>query len=55
VHTVDLFFQYSVDTFSGLKAGDDAESLIILKKNNINPKLFGLFSICRGVEVWLDM
>ena len=53
VHTVDLFYQYSIDTFSKLQAGDDAESLFILKKNEIHPERFGLDSIRRGVEKWI--
>jgi len=53
VHTVDMFFQYSVDTFSGLQAGDDAESLLFLAKNEIHPEAFGLDSIRQGVEIWL--
>ena len=53
VHTVDMFYQYSVDTFSVLQAGDDAESLFILGRNEIHPEAFGLDSIRRGVERWL--
>ena len=53
VHTVDLFYQYSVDTFFGLQAGDDAESLLVLRKNEIRPELFGLNSIRRAVEIWI--
>jgi hypothetical protein len=36
-----------------LQAGDDAESVFILKKNEIHPEKFGLDSIHRGVEKWL--
>ena len=53
VHTVDLFFQCETDTFSGMKAGDDAESIFIIGKNDIKPELFGLDSIRKGVEAWL--
>ena len=53
VHTVDLFYQFSIDSFSGLEAGDDAESLLILGRNEIRPDAFGLTSIRRGVEIWL--
>jgi len=55
VHTVDLFFKFSVDTFSGLEAGDDAESLFFLEKNKIDPEKFGLNSIRKAVETWLIM
>ena len=54
VHTVDLFYQYSIDTFSGIQAGDDAESLFILERNKIHPEAFGLNSIRQAVEVWLE-
>jgi 8-oxo-dGTP pyrophosphatase MutT (NUDIX family) len=53
VHTVDMFYQYAIDTFSGLQAGDDAESLFILEKNKIQPEAFGLHSIQQAVEIWL--
>jgi len=53
VHTVDLFYQYSIETFPELQAGDDAESLIILGRNEIQIEPFGLDSIRRGVEIWL--
>jgi ADP-ribose pyrophosphatase YjhB (NUDIX family) len=53
VHTVDMFYQYSADTFSGLQAGDDAESVFILEKAEIHPEEFGLHSIRRGIERWL--
>ena len=55
VHTVDLFYQCSVDSFSGLQADDDAESLSFLKKAEIQPEKFGLDSIRRGVERWIGM
>jgi len=55
VHTVDLFYKYSVDNFSGLHADDDAESLFFLKKNEIQPEAFGLNSIRRAVEIWVDV
>ena len=55
VHTVDLFFQYSIDSFSGIQAGDDAESLFIMEKSKIQPEKFGLNSIRRGIEIWLEI
>ena len=54
VHTIDLFYQCSVDTFSGVQAGDDAESLFILERNKIQPEAFGLDSIRQAIEIWLD-
>ena len=53
VHTVDMFFHFSIDTFSGLQAGDDAESLFFLVKNKIKPEEFGLNSIRQAIEIWL--
>jgi len=55
VHTVDLFYQYSADAFPKLQAGDDAEALFILKKNEIHPEKFGLDSIRIAVEWWMGM
>jgi len=54
VHTIDLFYCYSVDTFSGMQAGDDAGSLFVLERSQIQPEAFGLNSIRRAVKVWLD-
>jgi len=53
VHTIDLFYRYSVDSFSGVQAGDDAESLFILEKSQIQPEAFGLNSIRQAVKIWL--
>jgi len=53
VHTIDLFYQCSVDTFAGVQAGDDAESLFVLERNKIQPETFGLNSIRHAVEIWL--
>jgi len=53
VHTVDLFFQCKIESSSGLYAGDDAESLFFLKKEEIQPEAFGLNSIRRAVGIWL--
>jgi len=53
VHTIDMFFQYSIDTFSGMHAGDDAEALFFLEKNAIHPETFGLDSVRRAIEMWL--
>ena len=53
VHTVDLFYQYSMDAFPALQAGDDAESLFFLKKEIIQPESFGLLSIRQGVKKWM--
>jgi 8-oxo-dGTP pyrophosphatase MutT (NUDIX family) len=55
VHTVDMFFQSSVDSFSGLQADDDAEALFFLEKNKINPEEFGLDSIRKAIEIWMLM
>ena len=55
VHTVDLFYHYSVDTFPELQAGDDAEALFFLEKNNILPEKFGLNSVRQAVERWLTI
>ena len=54
VHTVDMFYHFSIDSFSGLQAGDDAESLHFLKENQIKPEEFGLISIRQAVEIWLN-
>ena len=35
--------------------GDDAEEIIIVKKNEIQPEKFGLESIKKGAEMYLKM
>lgn len=49
VHTLDLFFECTVDSFDGAVAADDAAEIVILPANEVAPEAFGLDSVRRGV------
>ncbi|MCL2650682.1 MAG: NUDIX domain-containing protein [Candidatus Azobacteroides sp.] len=54
IHTVDMFFEMNVSKIAHIHADDDVAELIWLKKENINPDLFGLNSIRQGIVKWLS-
>ncbi len=54
VHTVDLFFECVVENTSKLQAFDDVAESFFLPKEKISPADFGLNSIKKGVEIWLQ-
>ena len=53
--TIDIFLEGKIDSFDGCIPGDDAEEIIIVKKNEIQPEKFGLESIRKGMEMYLKM
>ena len=53
VHTVDLFFLCTVTDTQGLHAMDDAAELFFLPLDKVQPDLFGLGSISKGVAQFL--
>jgi len=55
IHTVDLFFECHVADLSNLHPEDDVAELFFLTKEEINPELFGLDSIRKAVEIWLNV
>ncbi|MDR1436539.1 MAG: DNA mismatch repair protein MutT, partial [Candidatus Symbiothrix sp.] len=54
VHTVDLFYKCETNNLTTLRAGDDAAELYFLDRNDIQPGKFGLTSIRRAVEIYLN-
>ncbi len=54
VHTLDLFFKCEVENFEHLQAADDAEELVVLKPSELNPLDFGLLSIRRAIEFYIE-
>lgn len=54
VHTVDLFYECTVADFNPAKAEDDAAEIIILHRENTQPYDFGLQSVSKGVERYLE-
>ena len=55
VTTIDIFLEGKIDSFDGAIPGDDAEDIIIVKKNDVQPEKFGLESIRKGMEMYLKM
>lgn len=50
VHTLDMFFKCEVDDFSPLVAQDDVSTLAFIPLTDLNPELFGLKSIRKGIK-----
>ena len=54
IHTLDMFFLCRVGDTSPLTAMDDAAECKWLSVDEIEPRLFGLASIRKGVGMWLS-
>ncbi|GHT09669.1 DNA mismatch repair protein MutT [Bacteroidia bacterium] len=54
VHTIDLFYKCRITDLTGLQADDDAAELYFLPKKEIQPELFGLNSIRKAIEGYLN-
>jgi ADP-ribose pyrophosphatase YjhB (NUDIX family) len=52
VHTLDLFFECKTDHFDGVKASDDAASIVALPPSGLNPSAFGLQSIQKAIRMY---
>ena len=52
VHTVDMFFECHVKDFIGVHAEDDAGEIVIMKKEELEAKDFGLISIKKAIEIY---
>ncbi|MDR2389094.1 MAG: NUDIX domain-containing protein [Tannerellaceae bacterium] len=50
VHTLDLFFACDAAHFEGARAADDAQEILVLHPNDLNPEDFGLPSIRKAVH-----
>ena len=55
VHTLDMFFLCEVDDTSTPEAHDDVAETFFIPLTQIKPHAFGLDSIRRGVERFIDM
>ena len=55
VHTVDMFFSCVVESFSMTEASDDVAELFFLKKEELDPELFGLSSVKKAVVLFRDL
>lgn len=54
VHTLDMFFCCEVEDTLHYKAMDDAAALFFMPLKDIRPEEFGLGSIRRGLQLFLD-
>lgn len=54
IHTLDLFFECKVDDCGTLHAGDDAAECMWIDPQHIDPSLFGLHSISKGLKMYLQ-
>lgn len=54
VPTLDLFFASQLDDTTKLQPSDDVEDCFFVSLNEINPDFFGLKSIKKGVQLFLD-
>lgn len=52
VHTLDLFFECEVENFDGALANDDAEEIIILRPEELDPEEFGLESVSKAITLY---
>jgi len=55
VHTLDMFFECKTKNSETLQANDDITECFFLQKEKININEFGLISIRKGVEKWLEL
>jgi len=54
VPTLDMFFACRLKSTKNLKASDDVEALEFIPLNKLQPNDFGLKSIRKGVEIFLE-
>ena len=54
VHTVDLFFRCYVEDSVNFTPDDDVAELFFLGRNEINPDLFGLDSIKKAIQRFVE-
>lgn len=54
VHTMDLFFECRIDATERFFAMDDVAELFFVPVGELDPDLFGLLSVRKGVEIYLS-
>lgn len=55
IHTLDMFFTCTVSDFSPMKAADDVAEIFFISTEKINLSDFGLVSIKRAIEKWINL
>lgn len=53
IPTLDLFYSCRLTDNENLQASDDVEDCFFVPVNELNPQLFGLKSIKKGIEIFL--
>jgi mutator protein MutT len=54
VHSLDMFFRCEVEDFSHINPMDDVKSTAFIPIDELNPELFGLQSIRKGVKKLIE-
>jgi len=54
IHTLDFFYRCEVRSLEGLRADDDVAELMWMAPADIRPEAFGLMSIRKGVERFVE-
>lgn len=52
VHTLDLYYECTVESFEHMTPQDDVSALLVLRPENLNPEDFGLLSIRKAVQLY---
>lgn len=52
VHTLDLYYECTVESFEHMVPQDDVSALLVLRPENLNPEDFGLLSIRKAVQLY---
>lgn len=55
VHTLDLFYECEVSHFEAARADDDAEAILVMPRESLDPEAFGLDSIRKAVALYREM
>ena len=55
VHTLDLFYECEVSHFEAARADDDAEAILVMPRESLDPEVFGLDSIRKAIALYREM
>ena len=55
VTSIDIYFEATIDSFKNGVANDDAQELVILKKNEIDIEKIGFEGITKGVKKYFNI
>lgn len=55
IPTLDMFYACKLEDYSKLKASDDVEECFFVPLNQVKPELFGLKSVRKGINMFIEM